>query len=284
MGTLELSPGNTLAYDYDPPTDEGYTVVCFNALSGDRNMWATAFGKALRDTGHGLLIYNLRGQPDSTFTASAFDEASIVADARALMDHVRPLRPVHVGLSIGGLFALKAHLGAGFAAAHGLVLVNTLRRAGPRLDWVNAAAVRAAELGGLDLLRDLYSPLLMNEEWLAENRGNFLKPGGYRPLARSDGALMLLAAGATADWDVPYEAVDVPVLAVTGLQDRVFRNDADIEAILARLPRAERLDMADAGHMIPVERPRRLTAALVAFLDRIAGREGGFTEAERRSR
>jgi 3-oxoadipate enol-lactonase len=272
MATLELSPGNSLVYDYDPPTDEGFTVACFNALSGDRGMWTAALGEALRDTGHGLLTYNLRGQAGTEFSSQGFSESSIVADARALLDHVRPLRPVHVGLSIGGLFALKAHLGGSAATAAGLVLINTLRRSGPRLDWLNDAVVRAAEVGGLDLLRDLYSPLLMNEEWQAANRANFLKPGEYRPLAPTDGAFMLLAAGATADWDLPYEAIDVPVLAITGLQDRVFRDEADIEAILARLPRAERLDMADAGHMLPVERPQELAAAIVAFLDGIARR------------
>lgn len=269
MPMLELSPGNTLEYDLEAPAEGGATFVCFNPLSGDKSIWTNTVGPALREAGHGMLVYNLRGQGGSAFTFDRLDEAMIVEDARALLDHVRPDRAVHVGLSIGGLFALKAHLAGGAGAARGIVLINTLRRAGPRLDWINQAAARVTEVGGLELMRDLYLPLLFNEEWLAANRGNFLKPGGYRPLARTDADYLLLASGATADWDVPYEKVEVPVLAVTGLQDRVFRNEADIDALLARLPRGERLDMADAGHMVPVERPAELAAALLAFAERL---------------
>ncbi len=274
MAIFDLSPGNSLAYDHVAPADGGFTFVCFNALTGDRSMWTTGIGPALRDKGHGLLTYNLRGQADSPFTFDAVDEAAIVADALALLDHVRPARPVHVGLSIGGLFALKAHLsGAGAAggagAAEGLVLINTLRRAGPRLDWLNDAVARAAEVGGLELLRDLFAPLLFNEEWQAQNRANFLHDRSYAPLPANDGALILLKSGATADWNVPYETVDVPVLAVTGLQDHVFLEPADVAALCTRLPDVERIDMGDAGHMIPAERPEALAQAILDFADRL---------------
>jgi hypothetical protein len=50
--------------------------------------------------------------------------------------------------------------------AIGLVLINTLRREGPRLKWIGDALVRAVEVGGLPLFRDLFLPLLMNEDWL----------------------------------------------------------------------------------------------------------------------
>ncbi len=265
MPVLPLSPGNSLAYDHAPPADGGVTFVCFNALTGDKSMWTAGVGPALQRHGHGLLAFNLRGQADSAFTFDSVSEATIVSDALALLAHVRPARPVHVGLSIGGLFALKAHLAGGAGAAQGLVLINTLRKAGVRLDWLNEGLVRAARIGGLALLRDLFVPLLFNEAWLARNRGDFLRDAPYTPVPERDGAYMLLKSGATADWDVPYEAIDVPVLNVTGLQDRVFLNYADVDELYARLPKAERVDMADAGHMIPAERPDELAGALLRF-------------------
>lgn len=275
MPVLELSPGNSLAYDYQPPRDGGFTFVCFNALTGDKGMWHAALGPALEGTGHGLLVYNLRGQAGSDFTFSDLDVAGIVADARVLMDHVRPPDPIHVGLSIGGLFGIEAHLAGGAATARGLVLINTLRRAGARLDWVNEAVVTAAKTGGLELVRDLYAPLLFNEDWQAENRANFLKPGGYTPLPDGDGSMLLLAAGGTANWDIAYEALTLPVLSITGLQDRVFRDADDIDALTARLPDVDRVDMANAGHMVPVERPAELAEAILAFADTVrTGRPG----------
>ncbi len=274
MAVFDLSPGNSLSYDHVAPADGGFTFVCFNALTGDKSMWTTGIGPVLQGKGHGLLTYDLRGQADSPFTFEAVDEATIVADALALLDHVRPARPVHVGLSIGGLFALKAHL-SGAGAAEGLVLINTLRRAGQRLDWLNDAVARAAQVGGLDLLRDLFAPLLFNEEWQAQNRANFLHDRPYAPLPANDGALILLKSGATADWDVPYEAVDAPVLAVTGLQDHVFLEPADVAALCARIPNVERIDMGDAGHMIPAERPEALAHAILNFAGRLRAGDTG---------
>ena len=265
MATLALSPGNTLAYEHEPPAAGGKTFVCFNALSGDMTMWPTAIGEASRQNGHGWLIYNMRGQAGSDYTMTAFDEAQIVADACALLDHVKPINPVHVGLSIGGLFALRAHLCGGNAAAQGFVLINTLRKASPRLDWVNDAVVRVAETGGMDLLKDLYSPLLMNEEWQHANRGAFLGGGGYTPCASTDPGLLLLKAGPSANWDVPYEQISVAALIVSGLQDRVFYNAEHVSELAKRLPKAEICELANAGHMIPVERPNELAEAVVAF-------------------
>ena len=123
MPTLKLSPGNTLSYEYVAPSDAGKTFVCFNALSGDMGMWTSSIGDVLKANGHGWLIYNLRGQAGSDYTITAFTEKQIVEDAMALLDEVRPVRPVHVGLSIGGAFGIKAHLAGGAGRA--------MPRAGP---------------------------------------------------------------------------------------------------------------------------------------------------------
>jgi 3-oxoadipate enol-lactonase len=219
----------------------------------------------LKDAGHGMLLYNLRGQAGSKTTAREINCASIISDARALLDHVHPKRPIHVGISIGGLFALEAHLAGDTGRADALVLINTLRKPGPRLDWVNDAVVRAAEVGGFDLMKDLLSPLLMNTEWQAQNRADCLKDAGNTPCKPDDRALMLLKSGATADWNVAYEKIDVPVLVITGLQDRVFLDRDEVRELAQRMPHSRCLDLANAGHMAPVERPTELGNALVDF-------------------
>ena len=266
MPKFEISPGNAFAYDHIAPSPQGFTFTCFNALSGDRSMWLNTIGQALQSAGHGLLVWNFRGQPETDFTFAETSEDMIVSDAMALFEAVKPERPIHVGLSIGGLFAIRAQERGGAGRANGLVLLNTLRKSGPRLDWVNHSVVRMAETGGLDLMRDLYSPLLMNADWQEANRSGFLKPdAAYQPLPAGDGTLMLLKSGIGASWNVNYEAIDVPVLSITGLQDRVFRDPDHIDELSARVPNLMRLDMEDAGHMIPVERPDALSEAILKF-------------------
>ena len=267
---LALTRDDGLSYEYRAPQDAaGFTFVCFNPLTGDKAMWEAGIGPALAERGHGLLTWNLRGQADSPFTAGEIRPEAIVADARRLLEAVAPQNPVFVGLSAGGLYAAKLHLGAGGDGypCRGFVLVNTLREIGPRLSWINAALVRLAETGGLDLLRDVYSPLLLGQDWQAENRGNFLKSGGYAPLSQEDGAWHLLKAGENTVWDVDWSRLAVPLLNITGLQDRIFRDEAVIAALLAKIPDVRAIEYAEAGHMVPAEAPARLARDLIEFAE-----------------
>lgn len=136
MTLHSLGPDAGLYYEYAPPQDSaGYTFAFFNALTGDTTHWNASIVPALRAAGHGALVYNMRGQPDSPFSpATSLDEGLIVSDAVSLLGNVQPVRPILVGLSIGGLFAVRAWLAG--APAEGLALINTLRQDGPRLRWV----------------------------------------------------------------------------------------------------------------------------------------------------
>ena len=135
------------------------------------------------------------------------------------------------------------------------------------MKWIGDALVRAVEVGGLELFRDLFLPLLVNEEWLADNRDAFLKTGmTYGPLKPDSGHYKLLAeAGRTSDWNLPYEKLDLPVLVVTGLQDHVFLERAVVDELASRLPKSIRWDMPDAGHLIPAEQPEALADVMLSF-------------------
>jgi len=272
MTTLQLGPHDKLYYEHQAPSSEtGCTFVFFNALTGDTATWEAVIGPRVRDAGHGTLAFNFRGQTMSAFSPEkVLDADFIVTDACHLIEKVNPTRPVLVGLSIGGLFAAQAFLQG--VQAVGLVLINTLRRDGPRLKWIGDALVRAAETGGLDLFRDLFLPLLMNEDWIETNRLNFLKPESvYEPLASNSGPYKLLAeAGRTANWDIPYESLDLPTLVITGLQDHVFLERDVVDELSDRLPQSRRIDMPDAGHLIPAEQPEALADFLIDFASEVA--------------
>ena len=272
MSILNIGSGDNLYYEHNPPTNESaYTYVFFNALTGDTTNWEAIIGPNLRSAGHGTLAYNMRGQANSPFSpAVTLDMDLIVDDAFRLLSTVQPVRPILVGLSIGGLFAARTWLRG--VAASGLVLINTLRKDSARLRWIGDALVRAVEVGGLDLFRDLFLPLLVNEDWLAKNREAFLKDGvAYEPLKPDSGHYKLLAeAGRTSDWNLPYEKLDLPVLLVTGLQDHVFLERDVVEELASRLPQCIRSDMPHAGHLIPAEQPEELADILLSFAKEVA--------------
>lgn len=261
MPVHDLGPGDGVYFEHvSPAADDGLTFVFFNALTGDAASWETAIAAPLRAHGHGSLLWNYRGQTSSPFSpARPIEAAEIVADATELITARAPARPAYVGLSIGGLFAADAHI-AGVPCA-GLVLINTLRKDGPRLEWMNEAVYRCALTGGGELIRDLYLPLLAGPAWLAANRENFLRDEPYTPLDPKSGTARLLAASNSTDWDIPYERLDVPAIVISGLQDRVFFDAADVAELSARMPRAERIDIADVGHLITMERPEAVVDA-----------------------
>ena len=263
MAIFEIDSDNALYYDYTEATgSNSVTFVFFNPLTGDTSLWQNSVAKPLVEAGHGVLVYNMRGQVDSPFTQGlALDQALIVEDAKQLLNFIAPSRPVFVGLSIGGIFAAWTVMQS--VACDGLVFINTLRRDGPRLQWINDAVVRLFETGGGDLLRDVLSPLIMNEDWQASNRQQCLGSEVYTPVDRNSGAYNLLSNARSTDWDFPYEQLTMPVLVITGIQDRVFRDPADIDAIYARLPNGRRLDIRNAGHMVPAEQPQALLDALL---------------------
>jgi len=272
MSFFQLDPQDGLYYEHHLPADTASaTFVFFNALTGDTAAWESAICPILRDAGYGTLVYNMRGQTDSPFSPDVeLSEKQIVADAVKLLAEVSPVRPILVGLSIGGLFASRVWLVG--TEALGLVLINTLRREGPRLKWIGDALVRAVEVGGLPLFRDLFFPLLMSEDWLQKNRPNFLLPDTqYTALEPDSGHYKLLSeAGRHADWNIPYEQLDLPTMVITGQQDHVFLEKDVIDSLFARIPNGQRVDMPAAGHLIPSEQPEALAEALISFAKEIS--------------
>jgi 3-oxoadipate enol-lactonase len=270
MGQIDFDDKNGLYFQWTPPNQKGApSFVFFNALTGDHETWEANIGPECRGAGYGTLVFNYRGQTGSPFSADLrLDDTLIVADTLRLLEVIQPPRAIVVGLSIGGLFAARVVL-EGFQAA-GLVLINTLRRDGHRLKWIGDALVRMAQVGGLELLRDLYLPLLMNEDWIEANRNNFLAGTGYTGLDPEAGAYKLLAeAGRLSDWEFPYEELHLPTQIITGLQDHVFYNEPDVAALTARISRAKRIDLPQAGHLIPGERPAELADLLIQFAQEV---------------
>ncbi len=262
--------GVSLHYEYDPPRDGRHTFVFVNALTGSAASWQAEIGPALRSAGHGTLVYDMRGQAQSPAAPDdVLEEPLIVADLRALLEDVDPLAPILVGLSIGGLFAARTVLQG--SAAHGLVLINTLRKPGLTLDWINEAIARAGALGGQQLVMDMFLPMLMGPGKLTDMRPNCLGDQPYEPFPPEAGPLRLLQGGRAADWDLPYEQLTLPVLIVTGLRDRVFLDRDAVAALTGRLPDARERAFPDLGHLIPAEDGPALAEALLAFAAEIGG-------------
>lgn len=269
MAKLEIAPGESLYFEYDAPgapSASGTTFVFVNALTGNTGMWQSVIAPALREAGFGTLCYNFRGQAGSEFGASTeLTPQLVVDDLNRLLDHLALEKPILVGLSIGGLFAAQAELAAPRAA--GLVLINTLRKPSQRLAWITRAMVELARRGGSRLVMAANLPLIAGPELLAKLWDTTFSEEPFAAMDPNDGLFRLMVGSAATDWDFAYERLGPKVLLMTGRHDRVFRIDADIAELKARIPEAREIVYSDAGHLIPVERPERFTRDLIAFAE-----------------
>lgn len=250
--------------------DEKPTFLFVNALTGSTDHWETSIAPTLREAGYGTVSYNFRGQSQTRFNADdLLDETQIISDLQKIAAQCAPNAPILVGLSIGGLFAARAILAG--TAASGLVLLNTLREPGLTLDWTNEAVFRAAQMGGSQLVMDLFLPMLLGPTALAGMREKCLGDSAYHPLATDSGIYKLVERSRQADWNVPYENLKLPTLVMTGLRDRVFLDREAVARLIARLPDAEEVTLPDVGHLIPVEAPTLVSHELLRFAAELGG-------------
>ncbi|MGF1649308.1 MAG: alpha/beta fold hydrolase [Hyphomicrobiaceae bacterium] len=265
MDTLDISAGETLVYEFAPPQAAAPTFVFVNALTGSIAHWEHALiGPALRAKGFGTLAWNFRGQEGTSFgPESPLGPRQIVEDLVRVVAHCAPPRPIYVGLSIGGLFAAQA-ISKG-APASGLVLVNTLRKPTLRLDWINKAVATLSAIGGGRLVGEALAPVLLNPDQLAAMRPTAFAPQPYEPMDPSNGLYRLMQGSLETDWAYPWSSLAVPTLVMTGPHDRLFRVAEDVDELARSIAGVEMVEIADAGHMIPVERPGPFAAELERF-------------------
>lgn len=266
MAVLEIDSMNGLYYEYDQPSRAAAPTFTFiNPITGDCSLWQALIGPALREAGFGTLVYNFRGQANSPFSPDlALTDAIIVEDYKRLVNALSIEKPIAVGLSIGGLYAARASI-SGLDLA-GLVLINTLRSMSPRIEWMNKLCVRLMQHGGASLLRDAVSHVVVGQATQAQMLNDiFDNAPEYTPIAEESGMFNLVTHMAETSWEIDYSRINAPVLVTTGYQDHVFYDPATVDKLFATIPNAQRLDMPQAGHMIPAERPKDLIIALLGF-------------------
>ncbi|MFN4170322.1 MAG: alpha/beta fold hydrolase [Pseudorhodobacter sp.] len=266
---IALDADNAIHAIHHAPGDKGQTIVFLNSMGATTDVWEGKLAPMFRGAGYGTLSFDYRGQGKTKFGPDAvLEPAEIIRDVIATLAHEAPVRPILVGLSIGGLFGAHALLGG--AKADGIVFINTLRKQNAQVEWINTLEARLIAMGGMPLVLDVLRPILSGREELTRLRPTHLPEEGYTPWP-ADHPRRRLAEGVNkAQWDIPYEKLTLPALVLTGLHDRLFRIQEDVDEIIARLPDATSIVYPDGGHSLQAEFPERFVADVMAFADRIA--------------
>lgn len=264
---ISLDADTALHAIHHPALGDRQTFVFLNSSGATTDSWEAEIAPLFRKSGFGTLSFDYRGQGKSRFGPNAtLGPDEIVSDIVKIMDRIKPARPVLVGLSIGGLYASRAILRG--VCAEGLVLINTLRKQNAQVEWINTLEERLIALGGMPLVLDVLRPVLSGNDQLETLRDSHLSDAGYTPWPADHPRRRLAEQVKTVDWDIPWQDLHLPILVMTGLHDRLFRIQPDVDELVARLPDATVVTYADGGHSLQAEYPDRFVADVTGFVSR----------------
>ncbi|CAM5293195.1 alpha/beta hydrolase [Streptomyces avidinii] len=251
-------------------------LVLLHGGGQTRHAWDRT-GPRLAALGWQVIAPDLRGHGASDWSADGdYDLGLLAGDVRAIVAELGN-RPLLVGASLGGLSALLAAGEAPGAALRALVLVDVAHRPDPRgfhrivefmrghpdgfADVREAAAAVSAHLP--------HRPAPDDPEGMRHN----LRRRGERWVWHWDPRMLDSFEGRM---DPPGMAerlldaarrADVPILLVRGGNSDVVREDI-AEQFCAAVPRAVRVDVSGAGHMVAGDRNEHFIDAVVPFLKR----------------
>lgn len=230
------------------------TVVLIPGLAADGAMWAAQRAA--------LAAYDVRVS-DAHFKCD-----TLPAMAAALLDaYPGPL--ILCGASMGGIVALEAVAQAPHRV-RGLALLGTTARP----DTPEVAALRAAAFAMIDDGR--YEEMIAGNvpfSFHADRLGDAPLVNAYLEMLRRAGAEQLvrqnIATAARADRRASLPAIRCPTFVLCGDADVVTTVEASRE-IAELIPGAEFALIAHCGHMLTMERPAEVNAALLAWLGTIS--------------
>jgi 3-oxoadipate enol-lactonase len=255
MLVAQLGPA-TIHYEL---SGEGALVVLLHEIGGTLETWSQVAALMPRFR---TLRYDQRGAGKSSRIASPFSLDTQVDDIGVLLDALGEHGPVHIaGVAIGAAFAIRF-------AARQPQRVKSLVLACPapgvdaaRIDYLKVRA-DAVEREGMSAtvgnsLANSYPPEVRRDpEAFAAYRERFLANDreSYAAINR-----------AFADFDVTADLPNIkcPALVLAGVHDRL-RPPAFVRGIAGKIPNARYAEI-DSGHVMPVQAPQALAAAMIEF-------------------
>jgi len=260
---VSADDGIELAVTVAGPAD-GPTVVLSHCWTGSRAIWGPV-AERLVEAGHRVVLYDQRGHGESTYGTEPPTIAMLAHDLRAVIDDVGADDLVLAGHSMGGMsiqsYAAE-HPGHFKEHVRAVVLVATAARTIgrplplPAIDrvlgdrypaWAGRGVVgRSVVRGSLGAARQRAHVDLTLDGWA--------RTSGY---ARAG----FLAAMAGMDLTTALDDCAIPVTVVVGTRD-TLTPVRYARQLVAGIPGSDLTVLPGAGHMLPLERPDEVTAAI----------------------
>lgn len=266
-GRLQL-PGGEIGYEV---AGEGPPVLFIHSVIADQRMWDREFLHC--SAGHRAIRFNLRGFGDSSPASAPF---SYTEDIHLLLQHIGARRPLLVGSSMGGAFAIDyalAHpdgvrglllaapgLSGGFAPPFDAKEQKAFEYDDAKSQQITQAWSRGDAGNAIDLLRLLWcsaltGPNLALFRRMVEENANEVFDNRSMQFATSAPP----AAGKLGD-------IHLPTTILLGSQDNPS-SEVFARRIAQAIPGANFVTVPRADHLINLSRPEEFDRALHALLE-----------------
>jgi len=253
-------------------------VVMAHGWTSSRAVWAPV-ARRLVAAGHPVVLYDQRGHGESTPGRDRFSVERLGDDLAAVLTALDVRGAVLAGHSMGGITVMAAavrHPDMLRERARALALVATTAaglggRRRERAMHVCLRGTRATRVMrvppvGRALTRGAFGRAPERSHVEATRTLFVATPGPVRVHAAEAMMAMDLRAG--------LAAVDRPTAVVLGLRDRLIANRLTRD-VGRRIAGAAVVELVDAGHMLPLERPEAVAAVIVRLGTRGSGSGSG---------
>jgi len=223
-----------------------------------------------------VVLWDYRGHGSSAAPADpdAYSMERVVDDLGRVLDWAAPGRPAVLGgHSFGGLASLH------FALRHpervrGLLLIDSgpgFKNPKAQAGWAQATERLASfiETRGLPAFVEKAAATTVGlRPELPAARAAAAAIAAQDPAGLAHFARLVAAVAAPVIDDLA--SIDVPALVIVGEKDEPYLRAADVMA--AKLPRARKVTISGAGHIVNIEAAEDFEAEVIAFLGQIADR------------
>jgi peroxiredoxin len=255
-------------------TDPG--VVLLHGGGQTRHAWRRA-GERLSALGFYVRVPDLRGHGESAWSPDGHYSPELFADDVRAWCRQDSAPPVLVGASLGGLSSLLAAGESPQLKVRALVLVDIAHRGEPQ-GISRILQFMQAHPDGFDSLEHAVSAVA---QYLPHRVASSAGEGLRRNLRERDGRLvwhwdprLIERADPSARHEenaarmlTAARAVDAPILLVRGAESDVLSPEI-ADQFCREVPRAERVDVAGARHMVAGDQNDPFLDAIIAFLRR----------------
>ncbi|MFO7526596.1 MAG: alpha/beta hydrolase [Ignavibacteriaceae bacterium] len=242
-------------------------IIFVHGFPYDHTMWENQIAEFSKN--YYCVTYDIRGLGQSPAGNGQFTMESFVDDLEIIIDDLKLEKPILCGLSMGGYISLRAleRFGERFSAA---ILCDTRSEADNNEGKLKrAAGIKRIKTEGLSPFAKDFITNCFGDYFKENNKDELDKiiasSSQFNPAGVTGSLFAMLSR---TDTTLSLGKIIIPTLIICGEQD-MLTPPAVMKDMFHKINKSEFIEIKDAGHMTPIEKPEEVNSAIGNFLNQL---------------